>query len=55
MPFIWECNRIAMEFAYREEYPNVGSWIDQPMWFNQLYTVARNEIIKLRNKKMEKK
>jgi len=45
----------VIEFAYREEYPNEGSWWEQPAFFNQLYNVARSEIVRLQKKAMEKR
>ena len=51
---MWSICNIVTEFAYREEYPFDGSWWAQPVWFNHLYIVARNEINRLYKKKLDK-
>lgn len=60
LPKILDCNQTVIKFMYQIEggfkmYPNEGSWIDQPEWFNYLLGQAQAEFNRIQRAKIKDK
>jgi len=60
LPKILRINNMVIKYIYNfenkiREYPNGGSWRDQPVWFNVLFEHGQSVLNKLRAKSRENK